>query len=184
MLFLGVVLLFSASGRALEVPFLGAAPTLQSLQNTLKLLSAESVNTARAAAVPVLDLVNQTATEAHSALEDLSVETLKSVSNPVSAIENFTQEAIVRVDAAAGEVANCFYSVNTLQCLFDMVREMMQEVEDLSRTIAKQAVGTEETVTHITEYVQNCAKNQVEVATNFLQKLDIASCNQGEQENA
>lgn len=44
---------------------------LDSLENTLKLLSAESVNTARAAAFPVLQVANQTTLDARSILQDL-----------------------------------------------------------------------------------------------------------------
>ena len=45
----------------------------------MKLVSAGSVNTARAAAVPVLEVVNQTYVQARSAIEDLSGEMLKNV---------------------------------------------------------------------------------------------------------
>lgn len=44
---------------------------LGSLGATLKLLSAQSINTAREAAVPVLQVANQTAEDARSTLQDL-----------------------------------------------------------------------------------------------------------------
>jgi hypothetical protein len=52
---------------------------LGSLGTALKFLSAQSVNSARAAAVPVLQVANQTALDARSTLQDLGGDVALSV---------------------------------------------------------------------------------------------------------
>jgi hypothetical protein len=65
---------------------------LETLGATLKLLSAESVDAARAAAVPVLQVVNQTALEARSTLQDLGADVAL---------------AVVRARASGWDAAHC-----------------------------------------------------------------------------
>ena len=42
--------------------------------------------------------------------------------SPIQTIENLTQEAIQRIDTAAGGVANCIAGSETLKCFFEKVR--------------------------------------------------------------
>jgi hypothetical protein len=69
-----------------------AGSLLGSLGSSLKLLSAESVNTARAAAVPALQAANQTAVDARSLLQDLGGD---------------VATAVVRARASGWEAAHC-----------------------------------------------------------------------------
>ncbi|KAJ9596849.1 hypothetical protein L9F63_012105 [Diploptera punctata] len=224
MLFPLVVLLLPVT-YSLDIPFvgnlLGASPNLRSLENTVKFISAESVNTARAAAVPVLEVANQTYAEAKSTIEDISGEVLKSVirarsmgwtaahcaqekqkqaeefiksatakldncvalaaleaGSPIDTIENLTQEAMQRIDTAAGGVANCIQSSQTIKCFFEMATGVVQDVERILRTIMSQALGAERSFSKVGRYASACASNQIEGVTNFIQKLDISSCTQ------
>jgi hypothetical protein len=65
---------------------------LGSLGSTLKSVSAQSIDTARAAAVPVLQVANQTALDARSTLQDL---------------EGDVAVAILKAQASGWDAAQC-----------------------------------------------------------------------------
>lgn len=65
---------------------------LRSLGSTLKLLSAQSINTAQEAAVPVLQVANETALDARSTLKDLGGDVAL---------------AVVRAQASGWDAAQC-----------------------------------------------------------------------------
>jgi hypothetical protein len=44
---------------------------------------------------------------------------------PVAVIENLTQEAVQRIDTAAGDVAACLEGTGTITCLVDVVSQKL-----------------------------------------------------------
>jgi hypothetical protein len=59
--------------------------------------------------------------EALSKLDGCTALAAAEAEAPVVVIENLTQEAVQRIDRAAGDVAACLAGTGTIMCVFDVV---------------------------------------------------------------
>jgi hypothetical protein len=59
--------------------------------------------------------------EAMAKLDGCTALAAVEVEVPVAVINNLTQEAVQRIDTAAGDIAACLARTGTITCLFDVV---------------------------------------------------------------
>ncbi|KDR09106.1 uncharacterized protein LOC110838982 [Zootermopsis nevadensis] len=116
--------------------------------------------------------------EAMAKLDGCTTLAAVEVEVPVAVISNLTSEALQRIDTAAGDMAACLSGTGTITCLFDVVRNVTQDVGAVARIIRTQALSAETSVAHVAHYVTTCATGQVDSARRLLQKLNIAGCTQ------
>ncbi|XP_069678808.1 uncharacterized protein [Periplaneta americana] len=120
---------------------------LQTLETTLKLVSADSVNTVRAAVSPVIQTVNQTAQQARDVLEELgggvAVAVLRArqsgldVTNCAHEAEQVIQDAIAKLESCAGlaalEASRPIASIENLTQ--EAVMRLSQATEDVATCV-------------------------------------------------